>query len=470
MKLSFKKIGTLEHGVVELADLTILCGENNTGKTYVTYLLYCLLKAWKRLVNLNLQREFVELRKNGVVKIDIQEKIVKLWPEISSKVLERFKSEFPEMLASRSELFSETDLAFELLLNDAWKEKAYVRELRSGKDKLLVTITKPPSSVEVEIAALKVEELSGFALGPLGEFIEEALLDMLLAESLPNVFMASTERTGATIFRKQLNLASSRIVDLLNQAHKEGGEVLTPHKVFETIYGNSGYALPVRDNVMFINQLPNADTEEGELFKSTPSLISSLENIVGGRYMTNKDGMTQFQPSGTKLKLGLGEVSSSVRSLLIVWYWLKYEAKKGDLLMMDEPELNLHPANQRRLARFIATLINNGIKVFITTHSDYIVKELNTLIMLNREDAELDLIRTKFGYAKEDRLAADRVSLYMVRDIQDKRRKTPARTLEKATISPTLGIETPSFDETIDEMNAVQEAVYYSYSHADAVA
>jgi predicted ATPase len=44
--------------------------------------------------------------------------------------------------------------------------------------------------------------------------------------------------------------------------------------------------------------------------------------------------------------------------------------------MVDEPELNLHPENQRRVARLFARLINLGIKVFITTHSDYIVKEL----------------------------------------------------------------------------------------------
>ena len=55
--------------------------------------------------------------------------------------------------------------------------------------------------------------------------------------------------------------------------------------------------------------------------------------------------------------------------------------------MVDEPELNLHPANQRRIARLFACLVNLGVKVFITTHSDYIVKELNTLIMLNHDRA-----------------------------------------------------------------------------------
>ncbi len=41
-------------------------------------------------------------------------------------------------------------------------------------------------------------------------------------------------------------------------------------------------------------------------------------------------------------------------------------------------ELNLQLENQRRVARLFARLINVGVKVFVTTHSDYIVKELNT--------------------------------------------------------------------------------------------
>ena len=46
------------------------------------------------------------------------------------------------------------------------------------------------------------------------------------------------------------------------------------------------------------------------------------------------------------------------------------------MLFIDEPELNLHPGNQRRIARLFARLSKLGIKVFITTHSDYIIKEL----------------------------------------------------------------------------------------------
>ena len=54
-------------------------------------------------------------------------------------------------------------------------------------------------------------------------------------------------------------------------------------------------------------------------------------------------------------------------------------------MIIDEPESHLHPYCQILMARLIAACINAGIKVFVTTHSDYFVKEINNLIMLSND-------------------------------------------------------------------------------------
>lgn len=466
MKLIIENLGAVAYAELELADLTIVCGENNTGKTYVTYLVYCLLATWRRFIGIDIQPDLRDLRKNGVTKIDLQRKVAEPWPELCAEALTRFLQSFPEMMASRSELFAKLAIRLDIPLGLAWKSREFKKELRSAKGSLLATMTKPANAVELELVALQSEEMNNQSIVSLGEFIEEMVFEMMLEEVIPKVFIASTERTGATTFRKQLNLATSKFLELLSQSHKEGADSMTPDRVFETMYLRQDYALPVRRNVQFVNQLPDANTEDGELYKNHPLLLAKFEAIVGGTYVTSKEGITVFQPTGSKLKLGLGEVSSSVRSLLIVWYWLKHSARKGDMLMLDEPELNLHPANQRRLTRFIAALVNHGVKVFLTTHSDYIVKEFNTLIMLNQGDPKLQPILEKLkDYSPEDKLNPECVALYMARDESilrpGRKNKVKTKTLVRADISPTLGIEARSFDETIDDMNAVQGAIYY---------
>ena len=467
MKINFSKLGVLEQGSLEFADLTIICGENNTGKTYITYLVYCLLKTWKQLIEIDIKTEIKQLIEQGSIDIDLDKKIVKNWDKLSSQTVERFHENFPDMLAASGLLFENLKLDVELNLDLSWHQKEFKKEIRSGGGILLLSMQKDENSTILKLAAPKQENSKSISLSSLDDFIEEELFKIVLADTIPDVFIASTERTGATTFRKQLNLATSNLVDLLSQVQKDGEKSLTPHKLINAVYGSKDYAQPVKDNVIFINQLPDNSSKLSSLLEQYPKLLESFESIVGGKYSTNKEGVTIFQPKGTSLKLGLGEVSSSVRSLLIVWYWLRYYAKENSMLIVDEPELNLHPSNQRRFARFLADLVNYGVKVFITTHSDYIIKEFNTLIMLNNlNDEQFSIFNKKYkDYNREDKLDTSKIALYITREelikLPEFSSRVKRKILKKAEINSIFGIEAISFDETINEMNAIQDTIYY---------
>ena len=463
MKMSFTNLGAIARGELELAQLTILCGPNNTGKTYVTYALYCLLKSWISLTRLNLVDEMRELSVKGVVQIDIEEKIVNAWPQISQKVMADFAEAFPAMMASQSALFAETTLYLHFIPSNKWKNAQYTNEVRNSEDVLLLTIVKNQGSHIAEITATNLaKELINSA--GIAAYLSDALVSMVLEGVMPDVFMASSERTGATIFRRDLNLAKNSVLDLLAELHTQGANDINPGKAFAALYKRN-YARPVDDNVRFANALPGAESEIGSLVTAHPELLDYFAAIVGGQYVTNKEGATHFQPSKTKLKLGLGETSSAVRSLMIVWYWLKYQAKANDMLMIDEPELNLHPENQRRLARFLAKVVNFGVRVFITTHSDTIVREFNTLIMLSRNLPHFVAAREQHGYAADEGLPHEKVALYITGEakfeVEGAKNKKTLTTLIKVLPDPKLGLDVQAFDQTILDMNQIQDDLRY---------
>ena len=64
-------------------------------------------------------------------------------------------------------------------------------------------------------------------------------------------------------------------------------------------------------------------------------------------------------------------------------YYIDKIAKKGDILIFDEPELSLHPENQVKLAQVIFMLIEKGIKIIISTHSDLFIRGLINIILHN---------------------------------------------------------------------------------------
>jgi len=65
MKFNLSNLGYLKRATIELGDLTIICGENNTGKTYINYAIYGFLESWKSQIDFNtISKKSCNSRKN----------------------------------------------------------------------------------------------------------------------------------------------------------------------------------------------------------------------------------------------------------------------------------------------------------------------------------------------------------------------------------------------------------------------
>jgi hypothetical protein len=223
-----------------------------------------------------------------------------------------------------------------------------------------------------------------------------------------------------------------------------------------------GYALPVNRDVDFVRFAEDVVKRESVIARDAPEIVASFKDILGGEYKADKDAV-YFVPK-RNVRLKLGESASSVRSLLDVGLYVHHVAKPGDFFMIDEPELNLHPANQRRIARLLARLINSGIRVFITTHSDYVVKEFSTLIMFNKRSSAAARIMRDYGYSENELMDAHKIKVYVAQEslveIDGASRKQKCNTFVPALVDE-QGIEIESFDETINVQNDIQRELMF---------
>ena len=135
---------------------------------------------------------------------------------------------------------------------------------------------------------------------------------------------------------------------------------------------------------------------------------------------------------------------SSARGLSDLYFFLRHVARKNHLLIIDEPESHLDTTNQILLARLLVRLVQAGLKVILTTHSDYLIKELNNLIMLSSSFAHKARTIKKLKYAKDDCIAPDRIRAYVATE----------NSIAKCSIDK-FGIDMPNFDETINKINDV---------------
>lgn len=69
-------------------------------------------------------------------------------------------------------------------------------------------------------------------------------------------------------------------------------------------------------------------------------------------------------------------------------------AKRGDILMIENPESHLHPGGQSLMGRLISIAAYNGVQIFIETHSDHVFNGVRNAIKSNL--IEQDCIQTFF--------------------------------------------------------------------------
>jgi len=362
------------------------------------------------------------------------------------------------VFAAQKDRFQDSEFRVTLDDDEIRPAEQFERRMQAAKGDVFV-LSKSKDSGDLVVTLLAETKNAPVPRHVVQRAMGDALKDIVFGRLFPRPFIASAERTGAAIFRKELNFARNRLLEQMNQAEKN----VDPFELLFRVYQH--YALPVKDNVEFMSDLESLATTTSFIAEDHAEVLEEFADIIGGEYAVTREDQLYYVPKGKRLKLSMDESSSAVRSLLDLGFYLRHVAEPGDLLMVDEPELNLHPSNQRRVVRLFARLINLGIRVFVTTHSDYIVKELNTLMMLGRDVPRLREIAEREKYCVAELLSPDRVKVYIAEealvDLEDGGRRKRRHTLTEADISPEYGIEARSFDTTIDEMNRIQEEIVW---------
>ncbi len=437
--------------------MTIICGENNTGKTYATYALFGFLHVWKKILTVSIEDAIIKtLLDNGVVKINLANYVNKI-DQILEEGCNQYTQLLPKIFSTSEERFKTTK--FQIILDEKPSLiSEYERKIQSENAELF-SLSKSKNSLELIVSLLVGIEKNIFPFQLFKEIISNTIIHIIFSELFSNPFISSAERTGAVIFSSELNFSRNNLLKEMHNLDKD----VDPRELLFKNYQN--YALPVEQNVNFIRNLKNVTKNSSFITEKYPEILDDFTDIIGGNYSITNNDELHFKPKGGKVKLTMDESSSAVRSLLDIGFYLRHVAKKGYLLIVDEPELNLHPENQRRIIRLFSRLIKIGIKVFVTTHSDYIVKELNTLIMLNHDQPYLRKIAEEEGYNEYELISAKQIKVYIAEKasikLEGKSRKSNCQTLTLANINPELGIEVRSFDTTINTMNRIQEAVIW---------
>ena len=159
----------------------------------------------------------------------------------------------------------------------------------------------------------------------------------------------------------------------------------------------------------------------------------------------------RFTKEGKKFDLPLMSASSSVSEIAPISLFIRHYVCPNDLFIVEEPEAHLHPGAQREISDVLVKLVNAGVKVLVTTHSDNILEQISNFIYAERVDVST---KTKLG--------KDKCKTYRFKPAK----KSSRTTVEAITFNSETGIVTEDhlkvssdlYNETVELMEQYENA------------
>ncbi len=452
LKIEAKNFGPISGGKITLKPLTIFIGPNNSGKSYAAMLIHSVFESYMSYIPIlprlssrdislsilprflsesrdiraflkefsdlvpDLKRQIDNLKEGE--KLEITKELKELIEKATNKI---FEDIYEERLSGKifylfscplNELIRIGERSFALKINF----NSYGTHLTCQKDKLKIK-EYPQLNIRIIIKATESSRLEIYEINEKGE---EVLIDMvrlwrekeesefIYIELIDLIFNICTSKISENLAALCYYLPAARSGIL------QGHRALMASMVKEIPYvGVKRLEIPRLSGVVadFIFSVINLPERKGPFYELARDFE---EELIRGEIVVR--ALEEYRYPEIKYKfqnteIPLHRASSTVSELAPLFLYLKYIIEPNSILIIEEPEAHLHPANQRILAKFLVKLIRENVHIIITTHSEYILEQLSSFIQLSKVEPKERVQRYK--YNEEDFLKADEVAAYV---------------------------------------------------------
>ncbi|QYX32259.1 AAA family ATPase [Sphaerospermopsis torques-reginae] len=441
MKVKIANLGVVEKAEIDLKPLTVFIGRNGTGKTWTAYTLasilgkYGCVRYWKEHIDKKTKQRYPiidnaieEFLQEGNVRIDLidfAEEFIEIYINDVSSLSHNWMNTF---LETERVNFENMNVSFNL--SEAKQEifdniKTHVVQQKfsfGSQSKNTLHILKELGKPSIYFYIVSVSEYS--ILNKLPKIVFEQILLQEIFKIIHRAFYSCvyifpTERTGVLPLFSSINKIEEYYESEDYEDYEDDDENI--------VYGYVNFTEVVKkfkNMVYSVYEKTSIEREEENQVYPEVSKYIQLAQILENDILEGKVNIIDdtginkeilYQPS-ENIKLEMAVSSSMVKELAPLVLYLRHLALPNELLIIDEPEMNLHPAAQVEITEFLAMLVQAGLKVLITTHSPYIVDHLSNLMKAAKyEDKES--IKERFYLERTEAfIPQDKVSVYLFED------------------------------------------------------
>ena len=394
MELQLKNIGMIKEANVKIDGLTVIAGENDTGKSTVGKIIFCIIKAISRYkedfneskifkIENKLDRLFFYVRRN----IDF----------IDDEDNEEYYDELKEYYDELKNILS---MNYYLELMDDERVNEYIQNVRN-KLKPLKNMIEEYDKDSLEYIENSLNELEFLINTPedKNKSIENALNKVFRSEFDSNIVSFNEEIGLIKLIENKLTLLDLKIednkIEIINDCEPIEFDEVT---FIETPLILNNHDMLIRSQTgLDINKrgsrrlgVPYTTLHTKDLFDKLKTngfnfflendfeeqLKHDIANIIHGEIVYDVE-VRDFIYLKEGKKIPIKNTATGIKSFGIIQLLIDNDfINRSSVLVLDEPEIHIHPKWQLRYAQLISVLVDNAIPIIVTSHSPYMIEAL----------------------------------------------------------------------------------------------
>ena len=366
MKLIIKNIGKLKNAEVEINGITVITGENNTGKSTVGKVLWSIFSSFYKVY---------EQIKEGRIEF------------VSDQIYNYIRNLDKLDNVEKKSL----DMATEIIQNYS----IYYRNEENIKNYIAGKFKKNNYSIDIEI----IEELTSVLYTILNikdiEIISSIINDKLSTEfhdeiKNKNILPQEESNIELCIRNKILNFKIVEDIDITGKYVEDlKGDIINFDLVTEAIYIDNPFIIDDIENIFMQKERNSRQHLVTKLYygrnKNTIKKIyineklervyKKLNSVIDGKIVIKN---LDIFYKNNKMEINAKNLSTGLKTFAIIKMLLQNGTlEENGTIILDEPEIHLHPEWQLLFAELIVLLQKEfGMHILLTTHSPYFLNAI----------------------------------------------------------------------------------------------